>query len=110
MGLRRAYGPDDGSIAAETAGSDAGFQQADSPFVLVAHRASGRWDVYARAFDNPLASFNERQAACDYASDLAKTRRDSLVLIRDRQGAAAALASTAAIQTLSSFFIRMRQS
>lgn len=63
---------------------DAGFHQPDSPLVLVAHGAGGKWDVHARAFDNRLAAFNERQAACEYASDLAKARKDSIVLIRHR--------------------------
>lgn len=57
--------------------------QQDSPFVLVAHSASGQWEVYARDFEHPLASFSERQACCDFASDLAKTREDAIVLIRE---------------------------
>ena len=64
---------------------DAGFHQPDSPFVLVAYGAGVRWDVLAKAFDNPLASFDERQAACEYASDLAKARKDSIVLMRPRE-------------------------
>lgn len=57
-----------------------------SPFVLVASRASGQWDVYAGDFEHPLASFGERQAGCDFASDLAKARKDSIVLIRESPG------------------------
>ena len=64
----------------------AGHQE-DSPFVLVAHGASGQWEVYARDFDHPLASFNERQAGCDFASNLAKTRENAIVLIRESRGA-----------------------
>ncbi len=58
----------------------------DPPFVLVAHGASGQWDVYAKDFEHPLASFNERQAGCDFASNLAKTRQNAIVLIRESQG------------------------
>lgn len=57
-----------------------------SPFVLVASRAGGQWDVYAGDFEHPLASFGERQAGCDFASDLAKSRKDSIVLIREFPG------------------------
>ncbi|MDP1673265.1 MAG: hypothetical protein Q8L65_09125 [Burkholderiales bacterium] len=57
-----------------------------SPFVLVASRAGGQWDVYAGDFEHPLASFEERQAGCDFASDLAKNRKDSIVLIRELPG------------------------
>ncbi|MEO5701708.1 MAG: hypothetical protein ABIS17_01695 [Casimicrobiaceae bacterium] len=64
---------------------DAGFHRPDSPFVLVAYGAGVRWDVLAKAFDNPLASFDERQAACEYASDLAKARKDSIGPMRHRE-------------------------
>ncbi len=56
-----------------------------SPFVLVSHGASGQWDVYSGNFERPVASFDERQAGCDFASQLAKGRMDSIVLIRDSQ-------------------------
>lgn len=58
----------------------------DPPFVLVAHGAGGQWEVYAKDFERPLASFNERQAGCDFASNLAKTSGNAIVLIRESQG------------------------
>jgi len=58
----------------------------NSPFVLVAHSPGGQWEVYVRDFEHPLASFDERQAGCDFASNLAKARQNAIVLIRDRQG------------------------
>ena len=61
-------------------------QHQDSPFVLVAHGVSGQWEVYAKDFEHPLASFDERQAGCDFASNLAKTRENSIVLIRESPG------------------------
>jgi hypothetical protein len=69
-------------IAAETAMECPG----DPPFVLVAHGAGGQWEVYAKDFEHPLASFDERQAGCDFASNLAKTRENAIVLIRESQG------------------------
>jgi hypothetical protein len=53
------------------------------PFVLVAHDLEGQWDVYANHFDAPLASFTQRQPACNYASKLAQAREDCLVLLRE---------------------------
>ena len=64
---------------------NAGFHQPDSAFVLVAYGAGGRWDVYAKDFDTPLASFDKRQAACKYAGDLAIARNDSIVPLRHRE-------------------------
>ncbi len=84
-------------------GSDTDLHQEASPFVLVAHGTSGRWDVYAKDFHNSLASFDERQAACDFASDLAKTRKDAMVLIRERQVSAATLAQSDVARTQSAF-------
>lgn len=69
------------STLATTAAVDLG----DTPFVLVAHGASGQWEVYARDFEHPLAAFAERQAGCDFASALARNRQDAIVLIRDSQ-------------------------
>lgn len=70
----------DSVAAAKQAGGQEG-----SPFVLVAHSAGGQWEVYAKDFEHPLASFDERQACCDFASNLARVRENSIVLIRDRQ-------------------------
>ena len=66
--------------------ADATASREDPPFVLVAHGASGQWEVYAKDFEHPLASFNERQAGCDFASHLAKTSENAIVLIRESQG------------------------
>jgi hypothetical protein len=64
----------------------------EPPFVLVAHDEEGKWDVYAKRFDTPLASFDEREPACDYASRLASARRDCLILLRDKRQRQAAIA------------------
>jgi|SRR6187549_3981245 len=70
------------------ASRDNGIQKKDSPFVLVACAADGRWRVFQQDFDKPLAAFDEMQEACDYASKLAKTRTDSMVLIGKRPDSA----------------------
>jgi len=66
-----------------------GVQKKDSPFVLVACAADGRWRVFQQDFDKPLAAFDGLQEACDYANELAKTRMDSMVLIGKRPDSAA---------------------
>ena len=70
------------------ASRDNGIQKKDSPFVLVACAADGRWRVFQQDFDKPLAAFDEMQQACDYASVLAKTRVNSIVLIANRRESA----------------------
>jgi len=75
-----------GNTVAETGGKPAeNSTDQGSPFVLVSHATSGQWDVYSGNFERPVASFDERQACCDFASQLAKGRMDSIVLIRDSQ-------------------------
>ena len=64
-------------------------RQEDSPFVLVAGAAYGRWGVFQQNFDMPQASFDGMQEACDYANEIAKTRMNSMVLIRRRRDPAA---------------------
>ena len=61
----------------------------DSPFVLVAGAAYGRWGVFQQNFDMPQASFDGMQEACDYANEIAKTRLNSMVLIRRSRDPAA---------------------
>lgn len=61
----------------------------DCPFVLVARDDRGRWGVFHRDFETPLASFDEMQAACDFANERAKLQADSMVLIgRQREAPA----------------------
>ena len=64
-------------------------EQMDSPFVLVAGAPDGRWGVFQQDFEKPQACFDELQEACDYANEIAKTRLNSMVLIRRRPDPAA---------------------
>jgi hypothetical protein len=75
-------------------------EQGDSPFVLVACAPGGRWGVFQQDFDTPRASFDELQEACDYANELARTRKDSMVLIRKRRDSAANPDSSMAAGTI----------
>lgn len=60
-------------------------KQKESPFLLVEHGKDGLWYVRESPFDTSGKSFNERQDACDYASERARTKKDSLVLLREQQ-------------------------
>jgi hypothetical protein len=57
----------------------------ESPFLLVEHGKDGLWHVHERTFDTSGIIFQERQAACDYASERARRRADALVLLREYQ-------------------------
>ena len=57
----------------------------DSPFLLVEHGRDGLWHVHERTFDTSGVLFNERQEACDYAAERARTKKDSMVLLREQQ-------------------------
>ena len=61
------------------------FDQKDSPFLLVEHGNDGLWHVHERTFDTSGVLFNERQAACDYAAERARAKKDSMVLIREHR-------------------------
>jgi hypothetical protein len=61
------------------------LDQKDAPFLLVEHGKDGLWHVHERRFDTSGVLFHERQDACDYASERARTKKDSLVLIREHQ-------------------------
>jgi hypothetical protein len=62
-----------------------GLDQSDSPFLLVEHGKDGLWHVHESRFDTSGVLFQERQDACDYASERAKTKKDSMVLLREQQ-------------------------
>jgi hypothetical protein len=60
-------------------------KQNDCPFLLVEHGKDGMWRVHDRTFDTSGVLFNDRQEACDYASERARTKKDSMVLLREQQ-------------------------
>jgi hypothetical protein len=61
------------------------LDQSDSPFLLVEHGKDGLWHVHESRFDTSGVLFHERQDACDYASERARTKKDSMVLLREHQ-------------------------
>jgi hypothetical protein len=61
------------------------LHQNDSPFLLVEYGQDGLWHVHERRFDTSGVLFQDRQDACDYASERAKTKKDSMVLLREHR-------------------------
>jgi hypothetical protein len=58
----------------------------DRPGVIVfriLRNESGGWDVMENDVDEALASFDDRQKACDYATRLSGTKEGSTVLMLD---------------------------
>lgn len=60
-------------------------KQKEFPFLLIEHGQDGLWHVHERTFDTSGVLFNERQKACDYAVERARTRKDSMILLREQQ-------------------------
>ena len=60
-------------------------KQKESPFLLVEHGKDGLWHVHESTFDTSGILFNVRQDACDYASERARTKKDSMVLLREQE-------------------------
>jgi len=59
--------------------------QKDSPFLIVEHGLDGLWRVHGWTFDTSGVLFSERQEACDYAAERARTKKDAMVLLREQQ-------------------------
>ena len=62
-----------------------GWFEKDSPFLIVEHGLDGMWRVHGSRLDTAGMLFDERQKACDYAAERARTRIDAVVLLREQQ-------------------------
>jgi hypothetical protein len=60
-----------------------GFDQKGAVVFCISRGENGRWDVLENDFEKPLASFDDRQDACDYANKLAMTKEKSTVMLLD---------------------------
>jgi hypothetical protein len=43
----------------------------------------GQWNVLESDFEDPLATFDDRQRACDYANKLSASKSESTVVLLD---------------------------
>lgn len=46
----------------------------------------GRWNVSEKGFEEPLASFDEKEDAYAYAIELTRSRESATVLVEDEEG------------------------
>jgi Uncharacterized protein conserved in bacteria (DUF2188) len=60
-----------------------GFDQQGTVQFSVARGTSGQWHVFEQGFDEPLASFEGRDDAMEYANDLAQQKEGSRVVLAD---------------------------
>lgn len=51
--------------------------------IRVARSDQGRWNVLESDFEDPLAAFDDRQSACDYAARLSARRDEATVVLMD---------------------------
>jgi hypothetical protein len=63
-----------------------GFDQKGNVVLRVSAGADGRWDVTESDFKNPLASFESREDACDYANKMTMGKEGATVVVLDEGG------------------------
>jgi hypothetical protein len=51
--------------------------------IRVARGEQGRWNVLENDFEDPLAAFDDRQSACDYANKLSASKEAATVVLLD---------------------------
>jgi Uncharacterized protein conserved in bacteria (DUF2188) len=68
----------------ETKGMETECQE---PIVIcVSPGLRGRWDVSEKGYDEPLATFEDKEDAYAYATDLMRSRPGSAALVEDEEG------------------------
>jgi hypothetical protein len=60
-----------------------GIQPKGITVIRVARSGRGRWNVSESDFADPLAAFDDRQSACDYAAKLSTSREEATVVLLD---------------------------
>ncbi|MGV3653294.1 MAG: hypothetical protein ACO1N5_03670 [Noviherbaspirillum sp.] len=63
-----------------------GFDQKGTVVICVSRGESGRWDVSENEFEDPLASFDDKQDACDYANKLTMTKQGASMVVLNAGG------------------------
>ena len=63
-----------------------GFDQTETPVICISPGINGKWDVSEKGFEMPLASFDDKEDAYAYATELSKTKRGATVLVEDDEG------------------------
>lgn len=59
------------------------FDQQEAMVICISPGINDRWDVSEKGFEEPLASFDEKEDAYAYATELSRTNEGSTVLVED---------------------------
>jgi len=62
------------------------FDQKDPLVICISPGLQGRWDVSKKGDEEPLASFDEKEDAYAYATELTKSKEGATVLVEDEEG------------------------
>lgn len=63
-----------------------GSDRNDALVICISPGLNGRWDVSEKGSEEPLASFDEKEDAYAYATELTKSKPGSAVLVEDEEG------------------------
>lgn len=65
-----------------------GIDQKGSVVFRVSRGGNGRWDVWENDFEDPLASFDSKEDACDYANKMTMAKEGASVVVDEDRPAA----------------------
>lgn len=60
-----------------------GFDQQGNVVLRVSRGSNGRWDVCENDFEDPLASFDGKEEACDYAEKMKMGKEGATIVVMD---------------------------
>lgn len=63
-----------------------GFDQKGTVVICVSPGINGKWDVSEKGFEEPLASFDDKEDAYAYATELTRAKEGATVLVEDEEG------------------------
>ena len=63
-----------------------GFDQKETPVICISPGINGKWDVSEKGLEMPLASFDDKEDAYAYATELSRTKEGATILVEDEDG------------------------
>jgi len=63
-----------------------GYDQKGTLVICISPGINGTWDVSEKGFEEPLASFDEKEDAYAYAIELTRSKEDATILVEDEEG------------------------
>lgn len=62
------------------------FKQKEEPVICISPGINGRWDVSEKGQEVPHASFDNKEDAYAYATELSKSKEGATILVEDDEG------------------------